>query len=182
MDPQHLDRIQMAMVGIFGLAVLLNVVALGFAAIFMGKALKIAREYGDDVRDKVEPVLRSSYELIEQTRALMAKIEPKLESAAGDLADIARAAREETNRLSSSVDEVTDRLRRQAERMDSMTTNALNGIERVGHFLNEAVSAPARQISGVVAAARAVVSHLRNPASRQPNPDEQVQEERQHYV
>jgi len=47
--------------------------------------------------------------------------------------------------------------------MDTMTTSALNGVEQAGHLLNVAVGTPARQVSGVVAAARAVLSVLLSP-------------------
>src|SRR4051812_2348796 len=102
MDAQHLDTLLMIMVGIFGFSVLLNVFALAGAAIFMNKAMKAARQYCDEVRTKIEPVLDSSRELIEQTRTLMTRLEPKLEAAADDLADITRTVREETKRVSDS--------------------------------------------------------------------------------
>jgi hypothetical protein len=44
-----------------------------------------------------------------------------------------------------------------------MTTTFLNGVDRFGSFLNEAVHMPLRQINGVVAAAKAVVDALRAP-------------------
>jgi uncharacterized protein YoxC len=183
MDAQHLDKLLMIMIGIFGFAVFFNAVALVVAAVFMNKGLKAAREYCDEVRTKVEPLLDSSHELVQQTRALMVRLEPKLETAADDLADITRTVREETKRFSASVDEVTGRMRRQAERVDEMTTSTLNTVDKVGHFLNEAVSAPVRQISGVVAAARAVITSLRAPAPpRQSDSEERIREERQNYV
>lgn len=184
MDSQHLDTILIIMVAIFGVSVLLQLIVLGGAAIAMSKALKAAKEYADDMRGKIEPVLHSSHELLEKTRTLMARLEPKIEAAAGDLADITRTAREETTRISASMDEINERIRRQAERVDEMTTSALNGVDKVGHVLNVAVSTPARQVSGVVAAAKAVLNVLRSPSSSSPRPDpeERIRAERQQYV
>jgi hypothetical protein len=47
-----------------------------------------------------------------------------------------------------------------------MTTEALNGLDRAGQLLTQAVSVPARQVAGVVAAAKAVLETLRKPAPR----------------
>lgn len=183
MDMQHLNTILIIMVALFGVSVLLQLIMLIGGGIAMSKAVKSAREYADEMRGKVEPVLHSSYELLEKTRTLMAKLEPKLEAASSDLADITRAAREETQRISASLDEINERVRRQAERMDEMTTSALNGVDKVGHVLNVAVSTPARQLSGVVAAARAILSTLRGPSSSpRPDSEERIRGERQQYV
>jgi methyl-accepting chemotaxis protein len=184
MDAQHLNTILIVMVGIFGASVLLQLVVMGGAAIAMSKALKAARQYSEDMRAKLDPVLHSSYELLEQSRALMAKLEPKLEAAACDMADITRAAREETERLSASADEISGRIRRQAERVDEMATSALNSVDKVGNFLNDAVGTPARRLSGVVAAARAVINTLRAPVPQHTHPDEEerVRAERQQFV
>ncbi len=80
--------------------------------------------------------------------------------------------RAQANRLQESVDEVADRARQQVNRVDSMTTSMLNGVDRFGRFLNEAVQTPVRQVNGVVAAAKAVVESLRAPAPprRRPRP------------
>jgi uncharacterized protein YoxC len=184
MDMQHLDTILIVMVAIFGLSVLLHILVLAGVAISSARALKAAKQYGEEMRAKVEPVLHSSHELLEQTKALMARLEPKLESAAGDLAEITRTTREETVRISASTEEITGRIRRQAERMDEMTTSALNGVDKVGHFVNQVVNAPARQVSGVLAAARAIVNTLRSPAPPRtpPDPEERNRDERQQYV
>lgn len=161
---QHLDTILIVMVAIYGVSVLLHIIVLLGLAIGMSKAIKAAKEYGDELRVKLHPVLQSSHEILEQTKALLSKLEPKLESAAGDLADITRTARDETAKLSASAEEITERIRRQAERVEAMTDSALNGVERARHAVNEAVNVPVRQVSGVVAAAKAVINTLRQPS------------------
>jgi response regulator RpfG family c-di-GMP phosphodiesterase len=48
----------------------------------------------------------------------------------------------EAKKLQASADEITDRVRRQAERVDGLTTEALNTVEQVGQVVNQAVSMP----------------------------------------
>lgn len=184
MESQHLDTILIWMVAIYGASVLVHVIVLLIGAVAANKAVKSARQYADEMDARIRPVLATSHELLEQTKALVTRLEPKLEAAAGDLAEITRIAREETTRITASADEITDRIRRQAERMETMTTSALDGVEKAGHILNVAVNTPVKQVSGFVAAARAVVNTLRQPASprRRPPTEEEIRAERKQYV
>lgn len=183
MDMQHLDTILIVMVAIFGVSVLLHIGVLAGLAIGMSKAVKQAKEYAEQMEGKVLPVLASTQEVLQQTKSLIVRLEPKLEAAATDLSDITRMAREETSRLTTSADEIAERFRQQAERVAQMTDTALNGVERASHFLNSAVNTPVRQASGFLAAARAVITSLRQPSPRQSHPtDEEYQQERQQYV
>jgi methyl-accepting chemotaxis protein len=184
MESQHLNTILIVMVAAYGASVLLQMAVLAGVLWGAGKAIKAARQYADEMEARIRPVLASSQELIEKTKGLVTKLEPKLESAAGDLAEITRIAREETSKIGASADEIADRIRRQAERMDSMTTSALDGVEKASHVLNVAVNTPVKQVSGIVAAARAVLNTLRQPSSpRRGRPtDEEIPADRQQYV
>lgn len=184
MDAQHLNTILIVMVAVYGASVVLQIGVLAFVLWGALKAIKAARQYADEMDERVRPVLASSHELLQQTKALVTRLEPKLEAAAGDLAEITRIAREETTRITTSANEITDRIRKQAERMDAMTSNTLDGIEKAGHILNVAVNTPVKQVSGFVAAARAVLNALRQPASphRAPRTEEEIRADRQQYV
>ena len=163
MSNWNTDTILIAMVAVTGVSVLLQFVVL--LGIFLGlmKGIKQAKERADEVRAAVMPVLQSSKDLIQTTRDLIAKLEPKLDSAASDVARMARTTREQSDRIQVSVDEINRRVLNQAARVDGMTTSVLNGLERAGHIVNEAVNVPVRQVSGILAAARAVVDTLRGP-------------------
>jgi uncharacterized protein YoxC len=154
-----IDYILIAIAVILGVAVLVQVIVLTAAGVSALKTMKAAREMGDELR----PLMHEAKDLMQTAGQIIKRIEPKLDSAATDLAEIARTAREETDRISASAEEINQRIRRQAERMDNMTTSALNGVEQAGHLLNVTVGMPARQVSGVVAAARAIVSVLLAP-------------------
>jgi uncharacterized protein YoxC len=184
MDMQHLDTILIVMVAVYGVSVLLHISVLAGLAIGMNKAIKQAKQYADQMEAKVQPVLTSALETLQQTKALVSRLEPKLDAAATDMSAITRIAREETTRLRASADEITDRVRRQAEHAERITNDALNGVERVGNFLNSAVNTPVRQASGFIAAARAIIDTLRRPVPpRHSHPtDEEIRRERQQYV
>jgi len=142
----------------------------------------LAKGHVEEIRAAVIPVLHQSKELIHTTRDVIARLEPKLEAAARDLAEITRAAREQAEKIEASADEIRERLRQQAERVDGMTTDALNKVDRVGHFINEAVSMPVRQVSGVMAAAKAIVETLRAPAPHRARTHSNVADEKDLFV
>jgi uncharacterized protein YoxC len=184
MESQHLDTILIIMVAVYGASVLLQMAVMGGVVYGASKAIKAARQYADEMEGRIRPVLQSTHDMLEQTKSLVTRLEPKLEGAASDLSEITRIAREETTRITASADEITNRIRRQAERVDSITTSALDGVEKAGHILNVAVNTPVKQASGVVAAARAILNTLRQPASkRSPSPtEEEIRANRQQYV
>ncbi len=158
------DTILIVMVVLTALSVLLQISFLIALAVIGGRALKMGKEYGDEFRSVATPALQNARDLLQTTRDLIARLEPHLDAAASDLAEMAHVANEETRKIQASADEIAERIRRQAERMDGMTTSALNGVDRAGQFFNQAVNVPVRQVSGVLAAVKAIVEALRAPA------------------
>ncbi|KAA6458195.1 hypothetical protein DYQ86_19940 [Acidobacteria bacterium AB60] len=136
------------------------------AALFFAvkKGMKAAGEYATELREKVVPAIDQSKEVLQSTKQLIHNLEPKLVAAATNVVDVTATAKAEIDKLSQSTEEITDRVRRQAARVEGMTTEALNGVDRVGHVLNQVVTVPVRQVSGVMAAAKAVIETLRAPA------------------
>ena len=152
------------LVAVIAVAGLIQLIILFVMFLVVRKSLKVASEYATDVFEKVVPVIEHSKALIQSSRQLIVKLEPKLEATVTDISELAHTANAEAKKLQESTDEISERVRRQAARMDGMTTEALNGLDRVGHTLNQFLTVPVRQLSGVMAAVKAVVDVLRAPA------------------
>ena len=163
---QSTEMILTILVSVIATIGLIQLIILFAMFLALKKAGKAAGEHAAELKARINPVLDQSRVLVETTKNLIARIEPKIESVATDLAEITRTASGEAKRLTDSVDEVRERMRRQAERVDGMTTGALNGVDRFGHYVNHAAGIPVRQVSGLMAAAKAVVETLRKPAPR----------------
>lgn len=158
-------------VAVTGLAFLLQAGVLLAMFLSLRKAITSARDRSEGFEGKLLPVLLAMQEfltagkdVVGSAKALIEKLEPKLNSAAAELEIMAQDIHVQATRLQASVDEVAQMARRQVDRADGMTTSFLNGLDRVGSFVNQAVDVPIRQVAGVVAAARAVVETLRSPA------------------
>jgi methyl-accepting chemotaxis protein len=179
MPNSNIETLLMIFIVITAVAVLLQACVLLGMFLTMRKALETGKEGAEEFRAKIDPVLDSTKELMQSgkelvqsgkdlmtaARGLIADIEPHLESAATELDDMTRDFHHQANRLQAAVDEVALKARLQADRVDHMATSTLNGLERFGSFVNEVVNLPVRQLSGIVAAAKAVVGVMRAPSS-----------------
>ncbi len=177
MANSNLETLLVVFIAITGLSVLLQACVLLGMYLTMRKAVTLAKEQADEYRNKLTPVLESSKQLmgttkelvattkdlIAQTKDVIAGVEPQIRVAAEELAEMARSAHEQMDRIQLAADEVAENVRRQAVRVDGMTTSVLNRVDRFGIFLSEAINVPVRQVSGVVAAAKAIVETLRAP-------------------
>jgi uncharacterized protein YoxC len=161
---QNTEMILTILVAVIAVAALTQLIILFVLFLAARKGMKMAAEYAVDLRDKVVPMIEHSKELLQTSRQLITKLEPRLEAAATDVAELAHTANLESKKMSQSAEEIAERLRRQAARVDGMTTEALDRIDRAGQILDQVVTVPVRQVSGVMAAARAIIETLRSPA------------------
>jgi hypothetical protein len=178
MPNSNVEMLLMIFIGITAVAVLLQASVLLGMFLIMRKGLAAAKEEAADFRTKLNPVLDSSKELLDSgqdviklakdvikgTHSLIAELEPHLKSATTEFADMARDVHQQANKLQGAVDEVAFKAQRQVNRVDQMATSTLNRLERFGNLVNDAVNVPVRQLSGMIAAAKAVVGTLRTPA------------------
>jgi len=167
----NIEMILTILVAVIAGAALVQLIILIALFVAARKGMKLAGQYATEMKEQVGPVLehskvvlQSTREVLQTTKDLIARLEPKLETAAANIAEVTRIASEEAKKFEESADEITDRVRRKVARVDAMTNEALNGVERVGHILNQAVTIPVRQVSGIMAAVKAVVETLRAPA------------------
>jgi methyl-accepting chemotaxis protein len=153
LDPQ---TAQLIFSGVAALALLLQ--ALVLLGIFFGirKALSSLREDFEDLRTTVTP-------FVKEAREVFTRVAPKIEQTTNDVAMLTQTLRTQSEDLKVASSEIIEKARRQADRIDSMTTNVLDAADRAGTFVNDAVNKPVRQISGILASIRAVVDTLRAP-------------------
>jgi methyl-accepting chemotaxis protein len=159
-DPQNL---QIVVAAVVGGTLFLQIILLFVLLVFVRKAAVAVREDINEIRDSVTP-------LLSQTREFLTRVEPKIATATDDLAAITHALRQQTASVQSTVTEISERARHQAGRIDFMMTSMLDKAERAGAIVNDTVTKPLRQLTGVLAWLRAVVESLRAPQAPQPRP------------
>jgi hypothetical protein len=160
-----LDSQSVQLIVVLAVAVTMLLQAFALLAIFLQlkKAAASMREDVKELRESVLPVLESARELLAHTG-------PKIEAAVIDAAAITHNLRRQTVDVQQAATEVIERMRRQSARADSMLTNVMDAADKTANFMTEQVSKPVRQISGLLASAKAVVDSLRSTADQPPPP------------
>lgn len=151
------QTILLAFVAVTGLAVLLQAIILLAILVSVRKAARAVKEELEDLRSAAMPVIYN-------TRDLFARLAPIVEDTVGDLSEIARGLRVQTEEMQSTAAEVIEKVRKQTTRLDSMFTSVLDAVDRAGGFVAEAVSKPVRQLSALASSIKAIVESLRVPA------------------
>jgi methyl-accepting chemotaxis protein len=160
---QETQVILLVIAGLVAVALLLQAFAL--LAMFFGlrKAAGALREQFEDIRTSVVPFCKDA-------RTVFVRVAPQIEQTASDLAAVTHALRTEADDVKLVATEIIQSTRRQAERLDGMATTVLDAADRAVAFTSETVVKPMRQITGVLAAIKAVVDVLRSPNGTRPRP------------
>ena len=149
------QTLELALFALVALAMAVQAMVLLATFIALRKAAKSIDEKLEEVRSTVMP-------LIETSRNLFTKLAPRIESTSDDLAAVAHSLRIQTAEMQTAATEIVARARSQAGRLDSMLTDALNALDRAGSFMADTINKPIRQVSALLASARAVIDSLRS--------------------
>jgi len=140
------------------------------AALLIGRKMFVSlRDDFEELRSSAMPVLKESRQLFER---IVPQVEPILKEVAGaapnlkaisaDVAALTKKARTQADGIEVSALDAMERIKHQAARLDTAVTRVLDDTDRVLGFVHTAVSAPARQVAGVLAAARAIMDSFRH--------------------
>ncbi|HUX43429.1 MAG TPA: hypothetical protein VMV57_01645 [Terracidiphilus sp.] len=154
------DTLLLIFVGVTGLAVLMQAVVLLALFLSVRKTAAAMQNQIEELRSTITPVLT-------ETKSFLDNVGPKIESVASDLAELAHGLRVQSADLQDSATEVLDRVRRQASRLDMMCSDVLDTVDRAGSLVTSVVNLPLRQLTALLAAARAAFGVLRSPVPAQ---------------
>ena len=169
------QTILLAFAVVTGLAMLLQAFILLAIFVSMRKAVGAIQKEIGDLRSSLLPVIYDTREILASSRdtllgaqefvanaqGFLTRVSPKVEAAAGDLVEITRTLRVQTTQMQSSVTEILEKVRTQSGRVDHMVSGVLDTADRAGGFVTDVVSRPMRQISSILAVAKAVIESLR---------------------
>ena len=160
--PSH-DTIELACVATAALAVVAQTIILLSLALGASKAIKAIKEELEDMRAAVMPVVHSTREIVE-------RLSPKVEQSVTDLSVVAAVLRKQTAEMQEVVSDVLARVRKETGRIDQMFSETLDAVDKASAFVTQAVSKPIRQISGILASAKAVIESLTSHEPVYPKP------------
>ena len=147
------ETLLLIFVGLTGFALLVQAIVVLVAFLTMRKTIVSLRSDVEEMRTSVMPILGMSKDFLE-------KVAPKVESIAADMADMAQRFREQTADLQVTTTEILDRVHRQTTRVDTIITGVIDSIEYASNVVADSVGRPVRQISAILASAKAFLSVL----------------------
>jgi uncharacterized protein YoxC len=156
--PKFEDQtIELALFALVALAMLVQAIVLLAAFIAIRQAARSMDQKLEAFRSSVTP-------LIDNTRALVTRLSPKIEETADDIAALTHSLRVQTADIQFAANEIVARARVQAVRLDGMLSHVLDTLQRTGDFMTDAVNKPMRQFSAILASVKAVIESLRSGA------------------
>jgi uncharacterized protein YoxC len=156
---------QLALSALVALAMLVQAIVLLAAFLALRKAARSMNQKLEEIRTSVMPI-------IETSRDLLTKLAPRIDSASEDLATLTHSLRVQAADLQTATNELVERAKGQANRLDSILTNFFDAMDRAGGFVADCINKPMRQLSALLASAKAAVESLRASSSAnrsQPN-------------
>ena len=147
-------------VGLTGLALVVQAIVMLVAFLAMRKTIISLHADVQELRTTAMPVLVKSRETLE-------KVAPKLESVATDVADIAHILKRQSVEFQAVAGDILERVHCQTSRVDNMFTGVVDGVERASNVVVDSVIKPARQVSAMLAGAKAFLNVL--ATGRRPN-------------
>lgn len=160
MSSTGMSPIEIAILTMVAVALLLQACFVLAVIIGMVKVSKTVKQEIADVRTSVMP-------LIFDTRELLTRISPKIESSADDISEILKTVRAQSTTVGTATTEIVERIRRQSAKVEGMVSGLVDSADRTGAVVADAVGKPIRRLAGLVASARAVVETLRSPSPAQ---------------
>ena len=155
------DMIELAFVGVAALALVGQTIILLALYIGVSKSTKSFKSDFEDMRASITPTMDKTRDLVEKTQTLIDKVSPKIESTTADFAELARLLRTQAADVEEAIGEILERVRLQTGRIDHMFSGTLDAVDKASGFVTHAVEKPVRQISGLVAALKAIIESLR---------------------
>jgi hypothetical protein len=160
-------------VGLTGFALIVQAIVMLVAFITMRKTISTIHSDVEELRASVTPVLKQSKDLLE-------KVAPKVESIATDMADLTRRLREQTVELQATTTEILGRVHRQTTRVDAIITGVIDSIEYASAMVADSVTRPVRQISAILASAKAFLTVM--ATGRRPGEQQEVVADQDMFV
>lgn len=167
------ETLLVAFVGLTGFAMLVQAIVMLVAFLTMRKTIVSLQSDVQEMRTSVMPILVRSKETID-------KIAPKIESIASDMADLAQRAREQGVEVQATATDIMERIHRQTSRVDAMFTGLVDSVEYASNVVADTVTRPMRQISALLASAKAFLSVL--ATGRRPGQPAEVVQDQDMFV
>ena len=165
------QTIQLVLTAVAAGALALQTIFMIVMTVIAMKAMNTVKKELEEYRSVVIPVAEKMKPIVDRVNTMVNDLAPRIDEIGTQVTAMSKSLREQTAELQLATHEIIDRTRKQANRVDGITTSVLNRVERAGEVMSDAVVKPMRQLSGIIASVKAAVDALREePAPAPPAP------------
>lgn len=147
--------IYVTVTSVTALGVLLQAAFLGGMLFALKKALKRLDAVSQMAEEHIVPAMGVARKMLEENAPKVKIVVDHAVTAAADLAELSKTAKEKTAEVGIAVDDLVKRTEEQAERLDEMLTGTLDSVSHATATLQRVVTSPMRQIGAVLSGLRA---------------------------
>ena len=133
-----------AFVGLTALAVLIQMGVLIALFVSFQKASEQLQRVSKKMEEELLPTIRDA-------KALLADATPKVKEILENITVLSATARDDVERISSTAKDINDRVQQQLIRVDELVTRTLSRVAETTENVQQVITSPMRQISGVLA-------------------------------
>lgn len=151
---QTLQTVLIIFTAVTSIAVLIQACVMLGMYLVVRKATDEVHLLSDQLKQHLVPTLSTARNLVED-------LSPKVKVAASNLVQATGVVRSQSEHINKTVGHVADLAQAQASRVDEMATAVLDGITQATASVQHGVSAPLKQVSGILNGLRAGVGVLR---------------------
>jgi methyl-accepting chemotaxis protein len=109
-----------------------------------------SRKTGERLQRLSKEMEENLLPMIRDAKILLAESTPQVREILQNLAVLSATARQDAERISSTANEINDRVRQQVARADELLTRTLTRVEATTENVQHLISSPMRQVSGVL--------------------------------
>ncbi|MGD0973279.1 MAG: hypothetical protein ABR866_04275 [Candidatus Korobacteraceae bacterium] len=109
-----------------------------------------SRKTGERLQRLSKEMEENLLPMIRDAKILLAESTPQVREILQNLAVLSATARQDVERISSTANEINDRVRQQVARADELLTRTLTRVEATTENVQHLISSPMRQVSGVL--------------------------------
>jgi methyl-accepting chemotaxis protein len=130
-------------VGVTALAIVVQMGVLIALFVSSRKTGERLQRFSKEMEENLLPMIRDA-------KILLAESTPQVREILQNLAVLSATARQDVERISSTANEINDRVRQQVARADELLTRTLTRVEATTENVQHLISSPMRQVSGVL--------------------------------
>jgi len=161
------ERLLMVFIGLIAVAMVVQAIVIGIAAMGAVKAQKKMMGVAEELRIVMVPFLNETRSVLSKTNDLISDVGPAIRTitahvsvASENIAKASESLKDKAQEFDETLGEANQRARVQIRRVDSMVTSTLTATSEIAASIYQGIQVPVREVVGILAGLKAGLDSL----------------------